>query len=242
VEENMGLIRSKTRGQDARRTSGAAAAGDQRAIAAGDSLIGPDMVLTGDCRTDGSLRVNGHVKGSVQANRLSVGPTGRVDGDVTGHGGSAGEHAVTIDGRVGGAVRAPLVEVGRDGAVGAGIRAKEAVVRGRVTGTIRTEERLLLEETAIVEGDVTARRLGLKEGGQVFGTIRIGDAVSGGVPAGESEAGRSGAGALAAVGSGSAGSGAGGSGSAESGSGGSGSGGSGSAEPGAAGSGSTAPG
>lgn len=174
----MGLIRSKSGGRDAERASGAATAGHDTAVEAGESLIAAGMVLTGDCRTDGTLRVHGHVKGNVHATRLAIGPTGRVDGDVTGEGDGAGKYAVLIDGRVGGAVRAPRVEVGRAGAVGAGIQAKEAVVRGRVVGAIRTEERLLLEETAVVEGDVVARRLGLKEGGQVIGTIRIGETPS----------------------------------------------------------------
>jgi cytoskeletal protein CcmA (bactofilin family) len=175
----MGLIRSKTGGNDTERVARVATADPGGDMEAGDSLIADGMVLNGDCRTDGTLRVNGHVKGSVHANRLAIGPTGRVDGDVTGDGDGAGKYAVIVDGRVGGSVRAPRVEVGREGVVSAGIDAKEAVVRGRVAGPIRTEERLLLEETAVVEGDVTARRLGLKEGGQVNGTIRMGEPSSG---------------------------------------------------------------
>ena len=42
-------------------------------------------------------------------------------------------------------------------------------------GGILARKRLALEETAEVEGDVDARRLALKEGGQVNGTIRMGD-------------------------------------------------------------------
>jgi cytoskeletal protein CcmA (bactofilin family) len=186
----MGLIRSKLGGGDAEQAPGSAVARADTKTEAGDSLIGDGMVLNGDCRTDGTLRVNGHVRGSVQANRLAIGPSGRVDGDVTGVGDGAGKHAVLVDGRVGGAVRGPHVEIGRDGTVGGGIQAKEAVVRGRVTGPVGAEERLILEDTAIVEGDVTARRLGLKEGGQVYGTIRIGDR-----SAGESASARSASGA-----------------------------------------------
>lgn len=152
----------------------AAAPNARRGAAVGESLIAAGMVLIGDCHAEGMLRVEGHVKGSVDASRLAIGPTGRVDGDVTSKS-AVGDEAVIIDGKVGGAVRAPRVEIGREGAVGAGMVVKEAVVRGRVAGGIETDGRLLLEETAIVEGDVTARRLGLREGGQVFGTIRIGE-------------------------------------------------------------------
>lgn len=139
-----------------------------------DSIIAQGMVLDGDCETDGALRVDGHVKGDVRATRLTIGSGGRVDGNVTGANSEAADQAVLIEGRVGGAVRAHRVEVARGGSVGSGLTVHEAVVRGHVVGTIKTEHRLILEETATVEGDVTARRLGLKEGGQVFGTIRIG--------------------------------------------------------------------
>lgn len=139
------------------------------------SIIARDTVLRGDCEVDGALRIDGHVTGNVRATRLIVGPDGRVDGDVTGPTG-ASDHATLIEGRVGGEVRARRVEVGVKGSVGSGLTAHEAVVRGHVKGPITTEHRLLLEETATVEGDVTARRLGLKEGGTVFGTIRIGEA------------------------------------------------------------------
>lgn len=140
-----------------------------------DSLISEGMVLRGDCETPGTLRVDGQVTGSVRASRLVVGPTGRVGGDVSGPNGAPAERDVIIEGRVEGTVRAPRVQVGEGGAVGGGMHVDEAVIRGRVSGGIASKERLLLEETAVVEGDVVARRLGLKEGGQVFGTIRIGD-------------------------------------------------------------------
>ncbi|NIP83417.1 MAG: hypothetical protein GWM90_30995 [Gemmatimonadetes bacterium] len=140
-----------------------------------DSLIAPGMVLRGDCETQGILRVDGHVTGDIRANGLTVGPEGEVEGDVMGPDGGPSRDTVVIEGRVKGSVRAPRVEVGRGGSVGAGLLVTEATVRGRVMGTIVAEKRLLLEETAVVDGDVTAKRLGLKEGGQVFGTIRIGE-------------------------------------------------------------------
>jgi cytoskeletal protein CcmA (bactofilin family) len=168
----VGLISSKKRPEE----------GPEPVMAGGgevDSVIGAGMVLDGDCETSGSLRVDGHVKGNVRARRLTIAASGRVDGDVSGPEGGTADGGVLIDGRVNGMVNAPRVEVGREGAVGGGMRVREAVVRGRVQGAVVTEHRLLLEATAVVEGDVTARRLGLAEGGQVFGTIRIGDRAPG---------------------------------------------------------------
>lgn len=173
----MGLIRTKTTDTPAPVRTASTGRATPEGV---DSLISTDMVLDGDCRTEGALRVDGHVKGDIQAGRLMVGEGGRVGGNVTGQTtGSDDRDTVIINGRVDGAVNAPRVQIGPGGAVGGGMAVKEAVIRGRVSGGIRTEGRLLLEETAIVEGDVVAGRLGLKEGGQVFGTIRIGDAPSG---------------------------------------------------------------
>lgn len=140
------------------------------------SVISADMVLEGDCETPSSLRVDGHVKGSVRAAGLTVGPGGRVDGDVTGPDTGGSDRVVVIEGHVGGVVRAHRVEVGPDGSVGSGMTVDEGVVRGHVRGPIETANRLVLEETARVEGDIIARRLGLKEGGRVFGTVSIGPA------------------------------------------------------------------
>lgn len=140
-----------------------------------DSVVARGMVLKGDCETDGVLRIDGRVTGTVRARSLSIGPDGRVDGDVHGIGQSDSDPEVRVEGQVGGAVRAHRVDVGPRARIGSGLEAHEAVVRGHVKGAVKTAHRLLLEETAIIEGDVTARRLGLQEGGQVFGTIRIGE-------------------------------------------------------------------
>lgn len=143
------------------------------------SIIANGTKVDGDCETSGSLRIEGHVTGDVRANRLHISRTGRIDGDVSGPGGGAGEDTVVVEGQVQGEVRAPRVEIGQGGSVGGGLQVTEAVVRGRIAGPVIAEKRLLLEETAVVDGDVTANRLALKEGGQVFGTIRIGERAGG---------------------------------------------------------------
>jgi cytoskeletal protein CcmA (bactofilin family) len=163
----VGLMSSKKRTDQ--RDEVAAPTGKQV-----ESIIGVGTVLDGDCETPGSLRVEGRVTGSIRAGRLTVATDGWVAGDITAPPGGSAENIVRIDGRVDGTVSAPVVEIGPRGSVGAGLRVRDAVVRGRVAGAIVTEHRLRLEETAVVEGDVTAQRLGLSEGGQVYGTIRIG--------------------------------------------------------------------
>ncbi|MCK5651771.1 MAG: polymer-forming cytoskeletal protein, partial [Gemmatimonadetes bacterium] len=82
------------------------------------SIIGPGMKVVGDCTTDGTIRVEGSVEGSLRAGKaVVVGRNGFVDGDV-----------VTQD----------------------------AVISGRVRGTLTAESRLELQSTCQIDGQVVA--------------------------------------------------------------------------------------
>ena len=139
------------------------------------SVILKDMRIIGDCSTEGRLRVHGRISGNVTARGLEVTATDSVEGDATAYEGSDSNHAFVIEGTVEGIVRATHVEVRRSSAVTRGGEADDVVIQGRVQGGILARNRLVLEDTAAVEGDVRARRLALKEGGQVNGTIRMGE-------------------------------------------------------------------
>jgi cytoskeletal protein CcmA (bactofilin family) len=104
------------------------------------SIIGPGMSVTGDCEAEGTLRIEGNVKGTVSAGKaVVVGKEGVVDGDVL---------------------------------------TQDAVVGGRVTGSIVAESRLELQATCVVEGEIKAKRIKLDEGGRVNGMVHIGDVPS----------------------------------------------------------------
>lgn len=141
----------------------------------GASLISRDLRIVGDCVSDGRLRIEGTVTGDVTAAGLEVAQSGSVEGDVVVRKGGGSGQSIVVDGKVKGAVRGTRVEVGKNGRVDGGLTATEAVVEGHVEGGIVAEQRLILEETAVVEGDVRARRLALKEGGRVNGNIRMGE-------------------------------------------------------------------
>lgn len=101
------------------------------------SIVGPGMKVIGDCETEGTLRIEGSVEGTVRAGKaVVVGKEGVVDGDI-----------VTQD----------------------------AVIGGRVTGSIVAESRLELQATCVVEGQIKARRIKLEEGGKVNGMVQIGE-------------------------------------------------------------------
>lgn len=101
------------------------------------SIIGPGMKVTGDCRSEGTLRIEGTVEGTVQAGKAVV--------------------------------------VGKDGVVDGDISTQDAVIGGRVTGSIVAESRLELQATCVVEGEIEAKRIKLEEGGTVNGTVQIGE-------------------------------------------------------------------
>ncbi len=121
------------------------------------------------------MLIEGTVSGNVTAQGIELAESGSVDGDVIASKDATSAQAFIISGLVTGAVRAAHVEVRRDGKVHGGVFADEAVIHGWVHGGVLARNRLTLEETAEVEGDVHARRLALKEGGQVNGNISMGE-------------------------------------------------------------------
>lgn len=137
------------------------------------SVVGKGMKVLGDCECEGELRIEGTVTGNVRAPRLHVAESGSVAGDLLPIQDGPGEGSFSVAGRVGGSVRGAEVEVKRGGTVVGPVTADRAVIYGHVGGGIVVHDRLSLEETAVVEGDIQARRLAIKEGGQVDGKIRM---------------------------------------------------------------------
>jgi cytoskeletal protein CcmA (bactofilin family) len=142
------------------------------------SVVTKNMRVTGDIETKGAVRIEGTVTGSVKARSVEVTASGRIEGDLeTTECGATGGLFV-IGGSVRGAVRAVQLEVRQGGSVLGGVVADSATVGGLVQNGLLTNGRLVLTGTAVVEGDVQASRLALEEGGQVNGTVRIGDAAA----------------------------------------------------------------
>ncbi len=139
------------------------------------SVISKEMLLKGNCETDGQLLIEGKISGNVTAHGIELAVSGSVDGDIIAAEKAKSDQVFIIKGLVTGAVHAPQVEVLRGGKVHGGVVADEAVIHGQVHGGVLARNRLALDETAEVEGDVHARRLALKEGGQVNGNIHMGD-------------------------------------------------------------------
>lgn len=104
------------------------------------SIIGPGMRIVGDLVTDGTVRIEGEIRGTIRASKAVV--------------------------------------VGREGLVEGDIYTQDAVVGGRVRGTVVAESRLELQATCDIEGVVHARaqHLHLEEGARFNGQVQMMDA------------------------------------------------------------------
>ena len=120
-----------------------------------------------------------------------VGPGMKVKGDCTTDG------TLRVEGTIEGGVRAAkAVVVGKGGTVKGDIDTQDAVIAGRVSGSITAASRVELQAGCRVEGDIHSRRVKLEEGGVVDGRLEMGErAVRGGGSPQTAGAGSSGRGA-----------------------------------------------
>ncbi|WP_411281521.1 bactofilin family protein [Gemmatimonas sp.] len=82
---------------------------------------------------------------------------------------------IRVDGRVEGAVhRADTLIIGAGGTVVGNIEAREVVIGGTLHGNLTVSERVEVQATATVRGDIRAEAVQLLEGGAVHGHIAIG--------------------------------------------------------------------
>ena len=101
------------------------------------SIIGPGMTIVGNCETDGTVRIEGTVQGSIKAGKAVV--------------------------------------IGKQGLVSGDILTQDAVVSGRVEGTLVAASRLELQATCKLDGEVQTRRMQLEEGAVLNGTVHMSD-------------------------------------------------------------------
>ena len=99
----------------------------------------------------------------------NIGKSITISGDLT------GEEDLVIEGKVEGKVTLPnsVLTIGANGTIKAEVSAKSVVVIGRVSGNVRGTERVEIQATGIVEGDVIAPRLVVAEGAVVNGSIQM---------------------------------------------------------------------
>ena len=94
----------------------------------------------------------------------------KIIGDIDSNG------VVKIEGLVEGAIRgARQLLLGRQGTIHGDIRVQEAIIGGTVVGNITADERVEIQGTSSVQGDVHTKSIVVLEGGVINGTVRMGD-------------------------------------------------------------------
>jgi cytoskeletal protein CcmA (bactofilin family) len=99
-----------------------------------------------------------------------IGKSVRIEGKVI------SEEDLTIDGHVTGSIELGnhSLSIGPAAAISADLFAKNITISGTVKGNVRALERIDLQATGSVEGDVTAPRLKMAEGAIVAGKVDVG--------------------------------------------------------------------
>jgi cytoskeletal protein CcmA (bactofilin family) len=86
---------------------------------------------------------------------------------------------VKVDGQIEGSVTgARQLLLGRGGAIRGNVAADEVVIGGLVDGSIVALERLELQSTAVVNGDIETRSIVVLEGARINGSVRMTDLVA----------------------------------------------------------------
>jgi cytoskeletal protein CcmA (bactofilin family) len=97
----------------------------------------------------------------------------RITGDVETSG------VVKVDGEITGSIiGARQVLLGRGGTVRGNIGAGEVVVGGTVEGSVVARERLELQASAAIDGDIETRSIVVVEGARINGRVRMTDAAN----------------------------------------------------------------
>ena len=98
-----------------------------------------------------------------------IGPSIHIKGEVS------AQEPLTIAGHVDGTVQVNghSLTVSQEGRVNATINADTIVVGGRVHGKLHASSRIVVHQTATIEGDLTAPAISLAEGASVQGRVEM---------------------------------------------------------------------
>ena len=104
------------------------------------SIIAAGVTLTGDMESNGVIKIEGKIHGSIRTARQ--------------------------------------VLLGRQGEVKGDINAYEAVIGGKVDGVVRTLDRVEVQGTATITGDIHTKTIIVQEGARINGQVRMDEGMS----------------------------------------------------------------
>ena len=110
-----------------------------------------------------------HLDSKGQRKMASIGKSITIKGDLT------GEEDLVVEGTVDGKIDFPENEltIGESGTVNAEVHAQSIVVVGSITGNVSATEKLEIQSTGLIEGDVRAPRLVIHEGARLNGSVEM---------------------------------------------------------------------
>jgi cytoskeletal protein CcmA (bactofilin family) len=118
-------------------------------------------------RTEGRASANGEAALSL------VGAGMRIIGDVESNG------VIKIEGIVEGCIRgARQVLLGRQGEITGDVHARDVVLGGRVAGNVFASERVEVQGTSSVQGDIHTKSIVVLEGARINGAVKMDDSAS----------------------------------------------------------------
>ena len=111
-----------------------------------------------------------------QATAFAGGNMANIGKSITLKGDLSGNEDLVIEGHIEGRVDLPSnqLTIGANGSCSAEVHAKTVVVIGKVNGNVIATERIEIQATGLVNGDVSAPKLVVQEGAVVNGSIEMG--------------------------------------------------------------------
>ncbi len=102
-----------------------------------------------------------------------IAPGMKIVGDVETSG------VVKVDGAIEGSIRgARQVLLGRSGSIQGDVHAEEAILAGKVVGTVAASERVEVQSSCRIDGDISTRSIVVLEGGVINGNVRMDESAS----------------------------------------------------------------
>jgi cytoskeletal protein CcmA (bactofilin family) len=100
-----------------------------------------------------------------------IGKTIKIKGEIT------ADEDLVVDGQVEGKISLTKdLIVGKSGQINANVQAQSVTLGGRFKGDIHARDRVALESTAFLEGNVAAPRLSISDGAYFKGSVDMGGA------------------------------------------------------------------
>ena len=134
------------------------------------SIITSDTVISGDVNSNSAIKVYGEVKGKVTSTKV-VDIYGKVVGDIS------GETVNLIKGKINGNIQSKSkVKIDKDVILIGDVKAVDLEASGKIKGTIEVDNLVVLENTTVCEGSITAALINIKTGAKIKGPITVFDA------------------------------------------------------------------